>query len=327
VLSSYILQQHLRPFSQPIYTAGSGKLVTPTCAAWYCLLTETATVEIVGSISTVEKFIRKVVAMQKVSQSAPTHFDCPLTLDYAVNLTLSIDLSTSWSTNDVNPIVTLHQSGNNMLTRDATMFYDGISDMVYWYRRLPYFNDFQPAVRGFKPNNGAALWQNIYDIGIRQTTTGSTFPNFTYTVGSLWTSTPTAYYSLGGYIAGATDAALGSLGWTPVSGLVEFKFQEGSRTNTSDSGYREQGFSVHGEAVYVPIFGKEGIIVFLGGDTPTSQVYIQGSSLAQFSDITVYDISSGNYYQQTATGSPLPMSRIQLCAAGVAAADNSSFEM
>jgi hypothetical protein len=207
------------------------------------------------------------------------------------------------------------------------MFYDGTSDMVYWYGGYPYFSGFQPAVWGFTPENGAVSWQNIYDIGIGRAATGSTFPSFTYAVGSLWVTTPTSYYSLGGYIIGATDLALGTLTWTPVNGLVEYNFQEGSWTNTNDSGYREQGFSIHGGAVYVPIYGKEGILVFLGGDTPTSQVYNPGSSLAPLSDITIYDISSGNYYQQTATGSPLSMNRFQLCAVGAAAADNSSFEM
>ena len=117
---------------------------------------------------------------------------------------------------------------------------------------------------------------------------------------------------------------------TAVSGLVEYNFQEGLWTNSNDtgaSGYREQGFSVHGEAVYVPIYGEDGIIVFLGGDIPTAQAYVGGSALAQFSDITIYDISSRKYYQPTATGSSIPMGRIQLCATGAAAADNSSFEM
>jgi hypothetical protein len=251
-------------------------------------------------------------------------------LNSAVNFTLSIDLSTSWTTSDVAPIVTLHQNGNNMLTRDASMFYDPISNMVYWYGGYPYMTGFQPSVWGFTTNNGKVSWGKIYDIGISQPTSGSTFPGFTFTTGSLWTSTPTAYYGLGGYLIGRADPAITGLGTTAVSGLVEYNFQEGLWTNSSDtgaSGYREQGFSIHGEAVYVPIYGEDGIIVFLGGDIPTTQAYVAGSALAQFSDITIYDISSGKYYQQTATGSSIPMGRIQLCATGAAAADNSSFEM
>jgi hypothetical protein len=77
----------------------------------------------------------------------------------------------------------------------------------------------------------------------------------------------------------------------------------------------------------VPIYGKDGIIVFLGGDIPTTQAYVGGAALAEFSDITIYDISTGNYYQQTATGLAIPLGRIQFCATGAAAADNSSFEM
>jgi hypothetical protein len=192
-------------------------------------------------------------------------------LNYAVNFTLSIDLSTSWTTSDVAPIVTLHQNGNNMLTRDASMFYDPISNMIYWYGGYPYMTGFQPSVWGFTTNNGKVSWGKIYDIGISQPTSGSTFPGFTFTTGSLWTSTPTAYYSLGGYLIGGADPAITGLGMTAVSGLVEYNFQEGLWTNSSDtgaSGYREQGFSVHGEAVCVPIYGEDGIIVFLDGDIP-----------------------------------------------------------
>jgi len=63
--------------------------------------------------------------------------------------------------NNVTPIVTLHQTDNNILLRDATMFYNGISNMVYWDRGFPYFGSFQPAVWGFTPNNGAVSWKNI----------------------------------------------------------------------------------------------------------------------------------------------------------------------
>lgn len=247
-----------------------------------------------------------------------------------MNFTLSIDLSTSWTASDVAPVVTLHQNGNSMLVRDASMFYDGIANMVFFYGGYPYQANFQPSVWGFTPNTGAVSWQKIYDIGIEHATTGSTFPGFTFTIGSLWTSTPTAYYSLGGYIIGYADPAISGLAATSVSGMVEYNFQEGLWTNSSDTGqggYREEGFSVHGEAIYVSIYGKDGIIVFVGGDTPTTQAWDGGSALAQFSDITIYDISSGNYYQQTATGSSIPMGRIQFCAVGVSAADNSSFEM
>lgn len=217
-----------------------------------------------------------------------------------------------------------------MLVRDASMFYDKISNMVYFYGGYPYQADFRPSVWGFTPNDGAVSWQKIYDIGIGHATTGSTFPGFTFTTGSLWTSTPTAYYGLGGYIIGYADPAIAGLGMTAVSGMVEYNFQEGLWTNSSDTGqngYRETGFSVHGEAIYVPIYGKDGVIVFIGGDAPTSQPWVGGSSLVEFSDITIYDISSGNYYQQTAIGSAIPLGRIQFCAAGAAAADNSSFEM
>jgi hypothetical protein len=183
----------------------------------------------------VERYIRRAVVLQTVSTRSLT--SNPNMLKFAVNFTLSIDLST-WTTSNVAPIVALHQNGNSLLVRDASMFYDGISNMVCWYGGYPYQSSFQPSVWGFTPNNGAVSWQKIYDIGIAHATTGSTFPGFTFTTGSLWTSTPTTYYGLGGYILGYSDPAISGLGMTAVSGLVKYNFQEGLWTNSSDTGAR-----------------------------------------------------------------------------------------
>lgn len=89
----------------------------------------------------------------------------------------------------------------------------------------------------------------------------------------------------------------------------------------------EEGFSVVGQAVYVPVFGSDGIIVFLGGDAPSSQNWKVASSLQSMAAITIFDISSGKSHSQQATGVSIPVSKVSFCAARVGAADNATWEM
>jgi hypothetical protein len=213
-----------------------------------------------------------------------------------------------------------------MLTRDATMWYNAPSNMVYWYGGMPYAT-MQPAVWGFSPNTqGTVAWSESYSAGIGKTATGSTtFNGFTETVGASYAYSPTTYYALGGYTNSLTDPALSQqLGNVAATGMVTYS--GGSWSNVSSAGYYE-GFAAHGEAVYVPIFGQAGILVFLGGDAPTGETFTQGASRAAMSDVTIYDIQSGKFYLQRATGTELPMGRIQFCATGVASARNTSYEM
>lgn len=211
------------------------------------------------------------------------------------------------------------------------MWYDGISNTVYWYGGAPYYDNIQPAVWGFTPNDqGSVTWTTKYTAGIGQPSTGSnTFSGFTEPAGTLWVSSPTTYYSLGGYVTAQNDPALSGLGnYRPaLSGLVTFNFQEASWRNMSSAGYQVAGFGIFGQALYIPIFGKEGILLFLGGDAPTSQAWDQGTSLVPMSAITIYDIQSGVFYQQKAGGSNIPAPRTQFCAVGAGAADNSTWEM
>lgn len=89
----------------------------------------------------------------------------------------------------------------------------------------------------------------------------------------------------------------------------------------------ERGFSVQGQAVYVPVFGKEGVIIFIGGDAPTSHDWFPGSSSVSMTEITIFDIYSGKYYSQQATGPEIPIQRGLFCAVGVGPTDSTTWEM
>ncbi|CAG8972939.1 hypothetical protein HYALB_00001359 [Hymenoscyphus albidus] len=114
-----------------------------------------------------------------------------------------------------------------------------------------------------------------------------------------------------------------------ISGLVKYDFRNQTWSNSSTVGMAgyEEGFSVVGQGVFVPIFGQDGIIIFLGGDSPTSQDWKMASSLQPMSQITIFDVSSGQSYSQPATGTSIPVSRVSFCAVGVGASDNSTWEI
>jgi hypothetical protein len=173
-------------------------------------------------------------------------------------------------------------------------------------------------------------WNQQYVAGFGKAATGSsTFDNFTETTGALFAASPMKYFALGGYINENQDPAFAFLsGDVAVTGLVTYDFVRGVWNNASSIDYNSPyGFGVHGEAIYVPVFGQAGVLIFIGGDIPSSQIYVQGASLRSMSEIRIYDIESGKFYQQTATGATIPQPRLQLCAVGAGATDNSSYEM
>lgn len=89
-------------------------------------------------------------------------------------------------------------------------------------------------------------------------------------------------------------------------------------------------YRVLGEAQYIPIFGDQGILVFLGGDEPTSRSLGDwndlGRALAAMDSITIYDIASKQWYEQKATGT-IPEGRFGFCSVVVTDPSNSTYEM
>ncbi|KAI9668477.1 MAG: hypothetical protein M1829_005355 [Trizodia sp. TS-e1964] len=108
--------------------------------------------------------------------------------------------------------------------------------------------------------------------------------------------------------------------------MVELEFESGQWSNITTAGqYSASGMSVGGSAQFVPSFGKAGILVLLGGDTPLS-TFSSGNTLRSLSNITVYDPTSKLWYSQTATGD-VPASRIDICIAGAQSTNSSTYEI
>ena len=113
-----------------------------------------------------------------------------------------------------------------------------------------------------------------------------------------------------------------------TEGLLTYDSGTSNGSNFPSLGASQSGYSVQAEAVYMPNFGKAGLLAFLGGDSPPNQTYgyEQGSALVDMSNITIYNPQSDSWYHQTATGS-VPPPHSEFCTVGSAPTDNSTYEM
>lgn len=146
--------------------------------------------------------------------------------------------------------------------------------------------------------------------------------------GSSAIYTPSAFYSLGGTLVPDRIGLINRYPDTSIQGLLSHNFLTGDWTNTSSIGFAKSGFSVLGEASFVPNFGEEGLLVFLGGESPLNVSYhYQGASaLVDMGTVPLYDIHTGTWHHQATTGD-VPAGRTGLCVAGASPVGNSSVEM
>lgn len=214
-------------------------------------------------------------------------------------------------------------------TRRPAIWYNPQDECVYEWAGWP-FNQTDPNYTtnwlwSFLPDgNGGAPWGSNPVTSSWDENGERLVPPF----GASWTFSETSFYSLGGTILPKYDPKQQSLPDVPISGLVSNSFSSNAWNNQSSIGFSESSYSVLGEAAYVPIFGQNGLLIFLGGDSPSDQSYKyeQAAALADMSNITIFDIASEKWYHQTATGS-IPPGRSEFCIVGTSASDNSSFEM
>jgi Galactose oxidase, central domain len=126
-------------------------------------------------------------------------------------------------------------------------------------------------------------------------------------------------YMLGGWLSNASVS-----GWSggPIatSTLIKYEMDSGVWTNNTgpDDVPRAEGVMV-----YLPA-SNSGLLIYFGGVTaPYNNDTIVESPM---STIYVYDIASGKWYTQTATGD-VPLSRRRFCAGAAWSADRSSYNM
>jgi hypothetical protein len=144
-------------------------------------------------------------------------------------------------------------------------------------------------------------------------------------------------YYFGGHLDGyTTDGWTQSIDRVYLTSLLEYTFPgyansaiQGSNVAGSGGEYRNittgglqdtAGFPerADGVLVYVPGYGKQGIILGLAGGN--------NESFTQLNTIDVYDIASSIWYKQ-ATSGPTPPIRVNPCAVAASAADGSSVQV
>lgn len=232
-------------------------------------------------------------------------------------------MSESWTIATVNAR-NISKPAAMTAVRRPTLWFDPRSNLVMERGGWAYNPDASYFLWSFTPDGkGGAEWSLDQSSSAAQ--------QLSATFGSAFTASTTSFYSLGGAIPGAlntTSAPPNPYGFAASEGLISYDFVSSSWINSSSFGGTQAGYSVQGQAVVMPDFGKAGLLAFLGGDSPPNQTYEYevGAALIDMSNITIYDIDSNTWYYQTATGS-VPPPRSEFCAVGLAPGDNSSFEM
>jgi hypothetical protein len=199
------------------------------------------------------------------------------------------------------------------LVRRPYAWYDAVLKYVFEGGGWAYDAGSSYSLWSFQPDGqGSGVW-NVAQAN-------SVAEQYQPTFGSAFTASNAGFYSLGGVVSGDTAVS--------VEGFLAHDFGTSSGSNSSSLGASQSGYSVQAEAVFMPNFGKAGLVAFLGGDPPPNQTYKyeQGATLVDMSNITIYDPQSDNWYHQRATGS-VPPPRSEFCAVGSAPTDNGTYEM
>jgi hypothetical protein len=214
------------------------------------------------------------------------------------------------------PAVTSNKTSDVPIARRPDMWYDPMADMIYMGGGDFYafggsaFNvSVAPGLWGFKPqSNGNVVWQAQHS-----TLTSNV-------AGASTATSQTGHISLGGYLVFYQAGSPGDLGYIAMEEMLSYNFTDGSLYNQTLPGQHY----ILGEAQYIPIYGKEGIILFLGGKQPSDRNF-QETTMASFGNILVYDVHTGSFFSQPATNPP--SGRYSFCSVAAGGANNQSYEM
>ncbi|KFY44477.1 hypothetical protein V495_03428 [Pseudogymnoascus sp. VKM F-4514 (FW-929)] len=242
--------------------------------------------------------------------------------------TFAIDLTKSWSTSKVDARISKHAEAFKP-SRRPEMFYDEAHKMVYIYggqyygisyddNYVKYEANVEPEVWGFTPSdNGDANWSLQFAKSI-----ADSFPLESSVENALTASSNKKHYSLGGSVTYEVDAP--EAGGVPIQMAMEDFVIYDYETQKYNNKTRTASHSLFGEAHFVPQYGEEGVLLFLGGKNPMDRG-VASLDIADLGSIEVYDIYTDTFYAQTATNAPT--GRYSFCSVGVSDTNSSSFEI
>ncbi|OAG35070.1 hypothetical protein AYO21_10743 [Fonsecaea monophora] len=234
--------------------------------------------------------------------------------------TISVDLSQSWTN------VTVYIANNSEPDPDMphrrwpATWYDDATGKVYRYGGWGYNStDWTTDLWSYKPGGRTIYWSQEVSPVTNGLSFGSNAP-----FSSAWTVGNSKLYSLGGAIS---NGAIRDPNFI-VPGLVTRDSSTGRWSNSTTNIPDSSPYFTQAKAEFASNFGQEGFMVVVGGANPSRQAFEfqQETSLRDMADIILYDVSTGEWYVQRATGD-IPPPRTQFCTVGKASSDGKTYEL
>ncbi|KAJ4410573.1 hypothetical protein N0V85_003949 [Neurospora sp. IMI 360204] len=238
------------------------------------------------------------------------------------NSLLSIDLTEDWTSDSVRFDSTSKPTGAANLDGGG-IWVDETQGVLYtgFAGIKSNFGDNANQPQGlwsFKPDGkGGGTWQNL------NSTADKTFTEKPRPFKGKTASGNGVGYFLGGFDGWSTNESDFREG--PVSGLLTYDFASKKAINTSVSLASTQGSEQFGSMLYVPNFGKKGILVSVGGYLGGLQTDDSNARLVSMDTARIFDIDSNAWFEQSTSGTS-PRPRQEYCMAGVAS-DNQTYEI
>ena len=236
------------------------------------------------------------------------------------NKTLTIDLTKSWTTSEVeygsldkSPSVPVLNYGTLWTSPDHTsmLSFGGVRSSYPYSPRIGNIELWK-----YSATNG---WSGL-------TSQSPASPSLTNNRPAAAASTygNGIGYMLGG-IRGNDNAP-----WWPLPGMLTYDMTKNTWTNESTASIMPYS-AIGGSLTFVPGFGAEGVLIAMGGEYTGAKPWMEmATNFVPFTNVSIWDIASKTWYWQNATANTnsadIPPPATMFCSAGVAG-QNGTFEI
>ncbi|KAL0936118.1 kelch repeat protein [Colletotrichum truncatum] len=238
----------------------------------------------------------------------------------AVNSTLSIDLSQSWTASNVT--IRIIEKPITGMDGQAMWKNEGLKTFFIWGGHIPYGGKIGPAESWKFEADGKGGGEWVTESPANP----SLFSELRRNEDGAFVSTPDAGFWFGGLASAWTNP---NAYVQAVPGVLSYNMTTKVWTNETTPGFSafsKYGTMIGGGGVYIPTFGDNGLIVVMGGCLYTLEPSQKGPyGWMDFSNLTFYDpITKDWYWQQTTGNAPTP--RRGFCSVG-AEGKNGTYEI
>ena len=219
------------------------------------------------------------------------HFGRKLIAFYlAVNETISINVAQSWTNSSV-VLRTIEKSAP--IFNNEAIWTDISSNSFYIWGGSAWFGVVVPQDQIWRfdtDGDGGGSWSTeipgnpaVFDSLIRPAE------------GAYANSKATGFF-LGGWAGGWTDPSLPYSSTFSIPNIVSFNMDTKLWSNDSTLAFTQFGTDVGGAAEFIPSFGPNGILLFLGGAANAAVFQNNGAGLLGFNNLTFYDPVTKEWY-------------------------------